>query len=68
MSDGFTDDDRKMLVETHTKINMIKERTDDHETRIRSGEKFRHTLLGIAAASGAGFTALVEGVKAKIGM
>ena len=36
---GFTDDDRNMLVATHTIVEAQKSTLKDHETRIRKNEK-----------------------------
>ncbi len=51
----FTDDDRQMLVETHTNSTHLMTSRDDHETRIRRIEKKQWTLAGgIAALGGIG--------------
>jgi len=66
MSD-FTDEDRTKLIETHTMLSVIVEKVDDHEKRLRTGERVRNQAVGWAIGSGAGIAALIEGVKAKFG-
>ena len=45
-------DERDMLVEIHTVVNQIKIDVEDHETRIRNGERIDNILgaLWIAVA------------------
>lgn len=69
MTDGFTPDDRKMLIETHTKMCFIEKihtkKLDDHEERIREGEGFRNRVLGWAVGAGITTAAAAEAIKAK---
>jgi len=72
MTDGFTSEDRKMLIETHTKVNLMEDNhvkiLDDHETRIRKGEGFRNRLLGWAIGAGIITAAGAEAIKVKLGL
>ena len=69
MSDGFTAADRKMLIETHTKLCLIEQthtkQLDDHEERIRKGEGFRNRVIGLAVGSGIITAGTAEFIKVK---
>lgn len=72
MSDGFTTEDRKMLIKTHTTVNIISElhtkTLDDHEERLRKGESFRARVIGWAAGAGILTVASAEALKIKLGL
>lgn len=54
-------DMEKTLVETCTIVKSQKEKTEDHETRIRSLEKSKNKIVaGVTVASGTGITAWLK--------
>jgi hypothetical protein len=61
------------LLESHVKLNderyeYIKDRFDDHETRIRKGEGFRARLIGWAVGAGIISVSGAEIIKTKLGI
>mgnify|MGYP000336108806 CR=1 FL=1 len=64
---NFSKKDRERLIETHTMMKVVVDQMEDHEDRIRKSEKFRARLIGWVIGSGAGLTAVIEGVKTKFG-
>jgi len=56
----FTEEDRAILTEIRTDVKHVKEQVKDHEQRIRDNTRFRHTLIGWVAGSGALGAALVK--------
>lgn len=72
----FTSKDRMMLQKTYTLLEAHIEKSDerhvaansrlkDHEKRIRSGERFRYSLLGWAAAAGGSAAGFIELIRSK---
>lgn len=70
MSDGFTPEDRRMLIETHTKLCLMETNhtkiLDDHEKRLRKGEGFRNRIIGLAVGSGIITATTAEVIKVKL--
>lgn len=50
----------EQLAVINTKLDLLIEQRTDHETRLRSLEKFRWTLAGVALASGGVSTAIAQ--------